>query len=674
MTTHLRTRLLAGALFTLVACTATPDEEPVAASTNAQTAAEGCAPGEQSTPVTFMPQGMAWSPVAGVGRALSGGMSIRNLSRNGHDARVIFHGADGSTVARNDSIPLVMHTSQLVAPPTGVAVSAATVCAKEPVAVAANVGLFDGGRATAWGSYGPSREIGVGARLVLPLLQRDNSGWQSLLVLHNPSTQPIEPVITLSGGIEHRVGVLRPKATVTVDPRKIPGLDAKVPWARVTSNDSAPLSAVVLQSNGETMMAYRGFAAEDASPTPLLPLVNANNHGFVTGVQVFNAGDVATSVTIRYSPAKGGGAGSVVDETLTVPANGSKTFALELFARLGVTFVGTARVVANSAGVPLFATVNQVSSAKRLADAYSAFAPERGSSTIAFPLIVNERQITGIAVMNATAEPTTVTCTFAPRADGMVQDKQILRFDLGPFEGFSRVTDFLANPYLGSGHCRASNGARLVGVANQLTNQLGVDGFLVHEASMHPQPTAPSPDQGIPIARTPDPNDATCTLPVYEPEIWNGPPQQPGTNCYSYASNIFTKSVASPSEPSHGIPGLGGDCRDCLLGVFPHPSDLFRAVEADGFTPIAKDAPCPGNQYKIAAVHLGQLFQWHFWRQDRDGYWSNIPTAGATARRLGIDGFPVTDVNHEEGGATVRYFCGCTAPGQGTGMQNVKGH
>jgi len=75
------------------------------------------------------------------------------------------------------------------------------------------------------------------------------------------------------------------------------------------------------------MFAYTGFMA--GSPNPVMPLVNANNNGYVTGIQIQNIGTQPTDVTLSYTPSA---AGSACTETQTIPAGQSKTFALAAFA------------------------------------------------------------------------------------------------------------------------------------------------------------------------------------------------------------------------------------------------------------------------------------------------------------------------------------------------------
>ena len=60
----------------------------------------------------------------------------------------------------------------------------------------------------------------------------------------------------------------------------------------------------------------------------MFPLINANNANYITGLQIPNAGGVASDVTVPYTPA---GAGTQCTETQTIQPAASATFALAAF-------------------------------------------------------------------------------------------------------------------------------------------------------------------------------------------------------------------------------------------------------------------------------------------------------------------------------------------------------
>ena len=112
--------------------------------------------------------------------------------------------------------------------------------------------------------------------------------------------------------------------------------------------------ATVIEESGTVMFAYSGFTG--GSTNPVMPLINANNSGYVTGVQIQNIGSSDTDVTVTYTPSL---LGTACSETQTVPAGQSATFALYAFndgsfsdCTGGATFVGSAQVTGNTTSQP----------------------------------------------------------------------------------------------------------------------------------------------------------------------------------------------------------------------------------------------------------------------------------------------------------------------------------
>ena len=138
-----------------------------------------------------------------------------------------------------------------------------------------------------------------------------------------------------------------------------------------------------------------------------MPLINANNSGFITGIAMQNAGTQATDVTVSYTPSA---AGAACTETKSVPAKGTAYFAVDSFATTqagencanGAVFVGSAKVTANSANQPLIAVVNQLNSRTNKGGAYDSFDSAAGTSTVVFPLIQDRvaGYFTGFSIVN----------------------------------------------------------------------------------------------------------------------------------------------------------------------------------------------------------------------------------------------------------------------------------
>jgi hypothetical protein len=250
----------------------------------------------------------------------------------------------------------------------------------------------------------------------------------------------------------------------------------KVFSAIITSNQ--PLVGAVIQERSDNILAYTAFTG--GATNPIFPLVNANNSGIRTGIQIQNVGTQDTSVTVSYTPAAGSGNGSACTETKTIPGNGqSKTFAFVMFELGGdggncaakARFVGSARVTANSTNQPLVAVVNQLypASLGGGCSAYVAFAPTDSGETVVLPLIMdrNSGYFTGISVSNVGGAAVNINCTF--------QDTTYTASANVPPGG--ALVDIqngkIKDKYVGSAVCTGGAGSQLVAVVNQFKNASG---------------------------------------------------------------------------------------------------------------------------------------------------------------------------------------------------------
>jgi hypothetical protein len=244
----------------------------------------------------------------------------------------------------------------------------------------------------------------------------------------------------------------------------------------VTSDQ--PVAASVIEESSTIMFAYSGFTG--GSTNPILPLINANNSGYVTGVQILNTGGSDTSVTVSYTPSF---AGTACTETQMVPAGQSKTFALAAFnngansnCAAGATFVGSAQVTANSASMDLTAIVNQLKAGLN-GEAYSGFAPPApADTTVVMPLIMdrNGGYYTGFNVTNAGTSSTDVTCTFTGTG------YTVGPTTLAPGAAMTALqNNQIASGYVGSGTC-TSTGEPILGVVNELGAAGAADQLLVY--------------------------------------------------------------------------------------------------------------------------------------------------------------------------------------------------
>lgn len=317
----------------------------------------------------------------------------------------------------------------------------------------------------------------------LPLLNKANSGFNTWFSVQNAGTADATVNVAYSDGVTASATVKPGAAKVFYQAQE--NHTAKVFAGTVTSTQ--PLVAAVIQESSSIMFAYTGFTGA-GSTTPVFPLINANNSGFITGLQIQNAGSAATDVTVSYTP---GLAGTACTETQTIQPGASNTFALFVFGTsanpAGVTstcakgakFIGSAKVTTNSGSQPLVGIGNQLLPGKN-GEAYGSFDPATDANNkVVMPLIMdrNSGYFTGFNVQNIGTNPTNVTCTFQNSS------VTIPSTTLQPGAALNSIqNNMLAANYIGSATCTGDAAdSKLVGVVNELKSGT-VDNFLVYEA------------------------------------------------------------------------------------------------------------------------------------------------------------------------------------------------
>ncbi len=410
------------------------------------------------------------------------GFQIQNLGTVTATVTITFYNQDGTVAATvNDQIGA--NSSKTYYPLTSVSAGfngSVVVSSDQPVAAIVNV-LGDSGAFGA--SYSGFSSGSTTASI--PLVMKNNYGFSTWFNVQNTGTADANVTVTYSNGTSE-VATIKPGAAATFDQATNANLpDGFVGSAVVSSTQ--PVAIAVLEVGPTTLLAYNGFPS--GSTELLMPLVNANNYGYVTGIQIQNLGTTDTDVTVSYTPSS---AGSACTETQTVPAGKSATFALYAFTydapsgvtittncTKGSTFVGSAKVTANSANQPLVAIVNQLNSGANKGASYAAFDPAAGTSTVVFPLIMDRNfgYFTGFSVMNVGTSSTTVTCTFTGSS-------RTVNATLNPGEALTDVQlNQIADGYVGSAVCTASGGGSIVGVVNELNTSSTGDAFLVYEGA-----------------------------------------------------------------------------------------------------------------------------------------------------------------------------------------------
>lgn len=109
--------------------------------------------------------------------------------------------------------------------------------------------------------------------------------------------------------------------------------------------------------------------------------------------------------------------------------------------------------------------------------------------------------------------------------------------------------------------------------------------------------------------------------PVFKPNLWRESPTtrardlMDANDCFHYATNWRVDEHAHQSEP--------GDNGGPRLGHKTTPALAFMALANDGFVPIGYDDKPPVGFYKIGCWLTDAQTEYHFMRQDTDGFWSD---------------------------------------------------
>jgi len=354
------------------------------------------------------------------------------------------------------------------------------------VAAIANVSGSDGGDPSSFSSYNASYSgFSEGATTVnLPLLFDDNSGFDTWFNVQNTSTTETANVtVNYSDGTSN---------TATIGPgqahtfKQADETHSQAVFAGTVTSDQ-PIVATVLEvgpTNLPMLFGYNGFTS--SSTNPVMPLVQANNSGYTSGIQIQNAGNTTSQVEVTYTPAS---AGTQCAETKSIDAGESATFALTAWESddadadndcvNGETFIGSAEVTSNSAGIGLVGIVNQHSFGDNKGASYGAFDRAAATDTVVMPLIMdrNSNYWTGFNVQNVGTASTTVNCTFANTsytASGTLQPGEALN-DL--------QINNIADGYVGSAVCTSDNGEPIIAVVNELQQGNSNDTLLTYEAA-----------------------------------------------------------------------------------------------------------------------------------------------------------------------------------------------
>jgi hypothetical protein len=421
------------------------------------------------------------------------GFQIQNLSGSTANITITYYNNTSGTVAASVGDTISANGAKTYFPLSSVSSGfngSVVISSDVPIAAITNV-LGDNG------AFGASYDgFSSGATAVYaPLIMRGNSGFNTWFNVQNTGSSTATINITYTpgsagSGMTESSITIPPGAAKTFDQSTsaYAGLGTKfVGSATITSvgGSPQPVVATVMEVGPTTLFAYDGFTG--GSTNLAIPLVNANNSGYVTGIQIQNLGGSATNVTLSYTPSV---AGTACTETNTINAGASATFAFNAFAVTvagencanGARFIGSASVSTNSASQPLVAIVNQLNGSANKGAAYNSFNPASATSQVSLPLIMdrNSNYYTGWSIANVGSDATTVNvvCSGAPET-----------FNSGPLApgaAYAAIQKdaFVSLPkYVGSCTATASGGTdnKIVAIVNELNSVSAGDAFLVYE-------------------------------------------------------------------------------------------------------------------------------------------------------------------------------------------------
>lgn len=362
------------------------------------------------------------------------------------------------------------------------------ISSSQPIASIANVGSSTG---TAWGSY-VGQSTG-GTSLYLPLLHKNNGGYYSWYSIQNTSASEAATVeVRYSDCTAADVDAsytIAAQAAVVVYQKNETCHAARGFGATITSTNSVPVLAVVMQEASKSILTYTGFSA--GTLLPQMPLINMNNSKYHTGIMIQNTGTAPTDVTVTYKPSQ---AGTECTETQTVNGGEVKQFGYQAF--LGDNtyedckverFVGSAAVTANSASIPLVAVVNQIRFGYAVSGSYGAFDAGKATNTVKLPIIMDRLggYNTGFSVANVGEAATWIKCTFT---GSTVTAQSTAAVAVGASLSHQQ-SGVLANGYSGAATCKAytdntfgteDSAAKIVAVVNELGAGTG-DALMVYE-------------------------------------------------------------------------------------------------------------------------------------------------------------------------------------------------
>lgn len=450
----------------------------------------------------IMVLGLAASPVSAAAPVdYESSIQVRNLSGDSGEITLMFYDLTGAVVGDPFVDPIAANETksyyQGTMPVDTGFNGSVVVTSLLPIAAMSNlVGLNSSNSAISYAAYGG---FSSGSDTVyLPTLMKDNWGYNTFYYVQNTGSLTTDVAITYNDGTTNSITGLEPGQSAVIS-QKTETHTPKVFSGALSA--SASSIAVTVIEEGNTLFAYDGFGS--GATNPLFPLVNENNYGYFTGIQIQNTGAADTIVTVSYTPSL---SGTACTETRTVTAGGSATFAQFVFYNsqtetdpafdtdcvMGSTFIGSGVVSGNTASAELVAVINQLELASNKGGAYGGFDVANAQASIIYPLIMdrNYGYFTSWSIVNVGSADIAIgdlDCSVTGK-DGLGSAVDIIISNdavIGINESWTlNHQGVIANGFVGGATCVGPAGAKLVGTSNQLgvgSLWTGKDTLLVSE-------------------------------------------------------------------------------------------------------------------------------------------------------------------------------------------------
>jgi len=327
----------------------------------------------------------------------------------------------------------------------------------------------------------------------LPLLHRNNAGFNTWFAVQNVGTAPTNVTVTYRAGSLNGsppigknytapIVTIPANASVIFDQSKETDatLGARFVGSAIVSSDPAnpqPLAVIVNQVGtgiAKESLIYSGFAK--GATKVVLPLLQ-NGLGWQTGISIQNTSLVPATVTVTYSALTGT---NPTTAPLKIAPGGIGIVSLADKAR----YVGSAVIDSDQEVVVV---VNQTSLTSGTAYEGIPQSAITGKTTVSVPLLManNAGFYTGLQCRNAGTSPAIVTLTYStyanPRTGRNFTPPPFTSSSIAPGGIVNVQQNFGAEAYVGGGNITTNPTTEMACVVNELMVGTGTDTFLTYD-------------------------------------------------------------------------------------------------------------------------------------------------------------------------------------------------